>query len=161
MPRYFNRFECGACATHPRWHCLCNCFFFFTNYTFCNETLYVNQQSADVIQNFSTCQVLQEQFTPWMWPIFQICIALRVQCIHPRYMELKVALYEQSESCEMRCWHDLMERNMIHQQIAWHSGPMCWFPPSSTACPAYHLGYASAWMHLSRHVSPLNFLVQS
>jgi len=28
MPRYFNRFECGACATHPRWHCLCNCFFF-------------------------------------------------------------------------------------------------------------------------------------
>ena len=75
---------------------------FFIIYTFCDETPYVNQQAAHAIQGCCTWQMLQDQFTARMRPIFQICITLRVQCTHPRYMELKVALYEQSESCEMR-----------------------------------------------------------
>ena len=75
---------------------------FFIIYTFCDETLYVNQQAAHAIQGCCTWQMLQDQFTARMRPIFQICITLRVQCTHPRYMELKVALYEQSESCEIR-----------------------------------------------------------
>ena len=75
---------------------------FFIIYTFCDETPYVNQQAAHAIQGYCTWQMLQDQFTTRMRPIFQICITLRVQCTHPRYMKLKVALYEQSESSEMR-----------------------------------------------------------
>ena len=151
MPRYFNRFEYGACAAHPRRHCHCTCFFHnlhilrwdamreSTGGTR-NTGLFYMADASGTIHNSNATYISNLYHTPRVAHAPQVHGAksstIRTERIM-RNAELTWFCGEKHDPSANAC----------------HSGPTGRFPPCSAACPVYHLGYACAWMHLSWHAS--------
>ena len=152
MPRYFNRFEYGACAAHLRWHCHCTCVFLHnlhilrwdairesTGGTRNTGLLYMADASGPIHSSNAT----------YISNLYHTPRAVHAPQVHG------------AKSGTIRT-----ERIMRNAELTWFCGekhdpstkclaygPTDWFPPCSAACPVYHLGYACAWMHLSWHAS--------